>query len=328
MRNRRQANAPMIADVETLETRSLLSAASVAGLWMPRAEIMAKPTSGAAWDAMLSASKGDQSLSIKNQNDNADVNILAKAIVSVRLGDESGQQAVRNSIMAAIGTEDGGRTLALARNLPALISAASIVVLTPEQDARFSSWLSAVRTKTLSGKTLISTHEKRPNNWGTHAGAARMAIDLYIGDTADLARAVAVFKGWLGEAPYSGFKFGSLAFQADKSNPRAVNPDGSLPDELRRGKSAGWSYSWEALQGATVQAELLFRAGYSDVYSWGNSAIRRANQFLVDRGHAASGDDRWQAFIVDARYGTHFASTASGGWYGKNMGWTAWTHKG
>ena len=32
--------------------------------------------------------------------------------------------------------------------------------------------------------TLVSTHENRPNNWGTHAGAARAAVARYLGDSA------------------------------------------------------------------------------------------------------------------------------------------------
>ena len=40
----------------------------------------------------------------------------------------------------------------------------------------FRPWLRTVLTEDLSGKTLVSTHEGRPNNWGTHAGAARAAV--------------------------------------------------------------------------------------------------------------------------------------------------------
>ena len=49
--------------------------------------------------------------------------------------------------------------------------------------------------------TLRGTHEQRPNNWGTHAGAARAAVALYLGDTAELSRTATVFRGWLGTAP-------------------------------------------------------------------------------------------------------------------------------
>ena len=120
--------------------------------------------------------------------------------------------------MAAIGTEKGGRTLALGRNLVSYVIAADLIDLKrydAGSDQQFRSWLAAVRKETLDGKTLISTHEVRPNNWGTHAGASRVAADRYLGDKADLARAAQVFKGWLGDrSAYAGFKYGELAWQA------------------------------------------------------------------------------------------------------------------
>jgi hypothetical protein len=108
-----------------------------------------------------------------------------------------------------------------------------------------------VRTETLDGKTLINTHEIRPNNWGTHAGASRVATDLYLGDKADLAKAAQVFKGWLGDrSAYAGFTYGDLAWQADPSKPVGINPkgatrnghliDGVLPDDQRRAGGFSW----------------------------------------------------------------------------------------
>ena len=45
-----------------------------------------------------------------------------------------------------------------------------------------------------------------PNNWGTHAGARRVAADLYLGDVTDLADAARVLQGCLGDrASYAGF---------------------------------------------------------------------------------------------------------------------------
>jgi hypothetical protein len=70
--------------------------------------------------------------------------------------------------------------------------------------------------------TLVSTHEDRPNNWGTHAGASRVAVAVYLGDSAELERAAQVFKGWLGDrASYAGFNYGDLSWQCDAANPSA-----------------------------------------------------------------------------------------------------------
>src|SRR6185295_2047989 len=99
----------------------------------------------------------------------------------------------------------------------------------------------------LDGQTLRSTHERRPNNWGTHAGAARVAIALYLGDDAELARAATVFHGWLGDrAAYAGFEYGDVTWQCDPSKPVGINAScvkdghdigGALPDDMRRGAS-------------------------------------------------------------------------------------------
>ena len=92
-------------------------------------------------------------------------------------------------------------------------------------------------------------------------------------------------------------------------------------------------YPWEALQGATVTAEILHRQGY-DAWSWSDQALRRAVQFLyeLDRrypgdGWWASGDDEWNVWLVNRAYGTRFPARDPAQ-PGKNMGWTDWTHAG
>jgi hypothetical protein len=249
--------------------------------------------------------------------------------------------------MSAIGTEAGGRTLALGRNLVSYVIAADLIDLksyNATNDQRFRAWLSAVRSANLDGKTLINTHEERPNNWGTHAGASRIAADMYLGDTADLNRAATVFKGWLGDrAAYAGFDYGDLSWQANPSAPVGVNPagavksghsiDGAFPDDMRRGCSFQWppchtGYAWGAMEGASVQARLLSRAGF-DSWNWSNKAMFRATQFLynLDRevgGWWAEGDDEWEVWILNKAYGTSFPA-AMPARAGKNMGWTDWT---
>ena len=237
--------------------------------------------------------------------------------------------------------KQGGRTLALGRNLVSYVIAADLIDLRSyngAKDQRFRAWLSAVRTASLDGKTLISTHEERPNNWGTHAGASRIAADMYLGDTGDLARAAAVFKGWLGDrAAYAGFAYGDLAWQSDPRNPVGINPkgatlngqnvDGVLSDDQRRAGGFTWppqkeNYVWEALQGALVQAHLLKRAGY-DVWNWSDRALLRAVQWEYNVAKfPAEGDDTWQIWIVNRAYGTSFPASSAG--TGKNMAYTDW----
>ena len=245
--------------------------------------------------------------------------------------------------MAAIGTEEGGRTLALGRNLVSYVIAADLIDLKSYdagKDQQFRSWLAVARTEMLDGKTLISTHDVRPNNWGTHAGASRIAADLYLGDKADLAKAAQVFKGWLGDrSAYAGFTYGLLDWQADPSKPVGINPkgatkngrniDGVLPDDQRRAGGFSWpaakeNYVWEALQGAVVQAELLSHAGY-DVYNWSDKALWRAVNWEYNvNGFAAQGDDTFEIHIINHAYGSSFPVGAAN--TGKNMDFTDWLY--
>ncbi|HEY3523819.1 MAG TPA: alginate lyase family protein, partial [Candidatus Limnocylindrales bacterium] len=313
---------------------------------MSRSAIQRLPTSGAAWSqvkdwADASAGKPD----IADQDDDTELHTLARALVWARTGTESYRTGAIALIKAAIGTEVGGRSLALARNLPAYVIAADIVGLStvaPDFDAnQFRPWLRKLLTERMSdGDDLVTIDERRPNNWGTHAGAARVAIAAYLGDSNEIARAAAVFRGWLGDrSAYAGFSWGDLSWQCDSSKPVGINPagcsksgtnvDGVLPDDMRRGGtfphvgSDGTGYSWEALQGALLEAELLSVAGY-DTWHWSNDALARAVRFLYRQVDApAEGDDEWEPWIVDAEYGTSYHASAPAG-VGKNFGFTDW----
>lgn len=312
----------------------LMSAAQLAGL----------PMSGPAWTALKARADASASApNLSNQDDNTDITVLAKGLVYARTGTAVYRTSALAAIKAAVGTEVGGRTLALGRNLSGYVIAADLISLRTldpayDQDV-FRPWLRSLLTKPLDGRTLRSTHEDRPNNWGTHAGAARAAVAAYLGDATELARVATVFRGWLGDrSAYAGFKYGDLAWQCDPAKPVGINPtgctrdgialDGSLPEELRRGGGLMWpptqtDYAWEGLQGAMLQAEILARHGY-DTWSWSNRAMLRAVRFLYDRaGWPAVGDDQWQPWLVDARYGTSYRGSAPAR-TGKNFGYTDW----
>jgi hypothetical protein len=318
------------------------------GMWISQAELAQLPMAGPAWQRLKATADGSLgTANIADQNSDHDVNTLAVALVYARTGNAAYRAKAANAILAAIGTERGGRTLALGRNLPGYVIAADLIDLRSydaARDQQFRSWLSTVRRESMDGGTLISTHEQRPNNWGTHAGGARIAADIYLGDTADLARAAQVFKGWLGDrSAYSKFKFGDVSWQVNTSAPVGINPagatksgysiDGALPDDMRRGCSFKWlpcytNYPWGALEGATVQAQLLSRAGY-DAWHWQSNAMLRALQFLNNLNRLASGwwatsDDQSTVWIVNRAYGANFPA-AMPAHTGKTIGWTDWT---
>jgi hypothetical protein len=288
---------------------------------------------------------------VGDQDGMSDVYLLARALVYARTGDPARRESILGTIEDAIGADvQPGKTgiLAIARNLPGYVMAADLINLPadPAVDRRFRQWLEMMRSTTFSGDggshTLVSCHETRPNNFGAHCGAARVAVALYLGDEDDLARAANVFHGWLGNREaYAGFDYGRLTWQADEEAPVGINPsgatieghdvDGALPEEMRRAGPFRWppsrtQYAWEALQGAVVQAELLARAGYP-AWQWEEQALYRAVAFLHRIEWEARGDDEWQTWLVNAAYGSDFPARSPAR-PGKNMGWTDWTHAG
>ncbi len=321
------------------------------GIWVSQDELARLPTSGPAWERIKAAA--DQAATTPTLGDqDSDVNtiVLAKALVYAR----TGAQKYQDDVVAALdiithnNTEDGGRTLSVGRKLAAYVIAADLISLSnanPSLDVDFRAKLRELLSKPFEAETgkkdLRNTHELRPNNWGTHAGASRIAVAVYLGDKDELARAAAVFHGYLGDrTAYTGFSFGDdLSWQADPANPVGVNPagatkdghsiDGVIPDDMRRGGSFQWSpqltgYPWEGLQGAVVQAELLERAGYP-AWSWENNALLRAVQFLYSIGWTPEADDRWIPCLINHAYPANLPLDLEAT-PGKNMGWTCWTH--
>ncbi|OGC06202.1 hypothetical protein A2V82_09480 [candidate division KSB1 bacterium RBG_16_48_16] len=312
-------------------------------IWISSQELQNLPVTGAAWDKLKSeADKPSGIPNLSDQNDSANVRTMAKALVYARLGEESYRNAVISSCMQAIDSEIGGRTLALGRNLAAYVIAADLVDLPEPEDSQFREWLRRTLTEELDGRTLQSTHAERPNNWGTHCGASRIAVALYLDDTTEVNQAAAIFKGFLGDiSSHSDFMFDDdLSWHADSLNPVPINPLGAmkdgrmiggvLPDEQRRAGPFSWppaqeNYCYEGLQGVLAQAVMLSRAGY-DVWNWQDRAMLRAFTWLHEEADfPAEGDDTWQPHIINYYYGTNFPAPVPSR-AGKNVGWTCWTH--
>lgn len=313
------------------------------GVWISRGEIRELPVTGPAWESLKAAADRPAGTPrLRDQNDQVDVLVLARALVYSRTGEARYREEVIRLCREAVGTEEGGSCLALGRNLAAYVVAADLVRLPPEQDLAFRRWLRKKLTAIHERRSLRSTHESRPNNWGTHAGGSRAVIARYLGDARELQRVAVVFKGWLGDrAAYSGFKFGDLSWQQDPARPVGINPagasrdghsiDGVLPDDQRRGGRFQWpppreNYVYEALQGALLQAVVLHRAGY-DVWSWEDKALLRAFRWLNEEADfPAEGDDTWQPHVVNHFYGSDFPAPVPAR-PGKNVGWADWTFR-
>jgi Alginate lyase len=324
------------------------------GIWISRAELGQLPTTGPAWSRL--SQRADEDLGeadIADQDTEHDVTTFAAALVSARTGSGRLREKAATGIMDAIGTEEGGRTLALSRGLMPYVLAADLIDLRgfdADKDRVFRRWLRRVRTERLEPRarpTLVATHEFAANNWGTHAGASRIAADVYLGDEKDLRRAAAVFKDYTGDRDaYAGFNFGEdQSWQADPKRPVPIvaegaredgqRLDGALPDDMRRGcerrpDPCPTRYPWEAMQGIVAQANLLTRQGY-DAWEWGDQAVRRAAEFLFDLNErsphedwAAPAGNEWIPWLLNARYGTDFEAKLPAQ-PGKAVGFTDWT---
>lgn len=318
-----------------------------AGLWLSTAEVKTLPAAGAAWSAVQSAASSTCIPDLANQDSDCNVTVLAQALAFAKTDSEVYRTRVVAAIRSIVTTqsENGGRTLALGRELGAYVAAADLISLSsydPGLHVQFVARLRELRNKTLDGMTLVVCHERRANNWGTHCGATRAAIDVYIGDSTDLERTAFVFRGWLGDpTAYQGFSFGDLGWQCEEGKPVGVNLTGctkegfdiggALPDDMRRGgpfqmpNPSPTGYACGGLSGAIAQAEILNRAGY-DTYNWVNKAPLRSLQFIQRINWQCVSDDAWLVSVINRRYGTNYP--VSGVSPGKGFGWTQWTHQG
>jgi hypothetical protein len=337
--------------------------ASSDGILMPRSELATLPTSGTAWSALKAVA--DASLGTPNlcdQDSKHHLRTLAAALVYARTGVASYGTKARAGVMAALPTLVVGchnATLSLGRQLAAYVFAADYSDLSGTADATFRSWLSAIRTKVVGGHSVWTsirrTHELAPGNWGAHAGSARIAADLYLGDTADLAAAARVTRGFLGDrSAYASFTDNldaadlswSCSGSATTYTPEngacsrsGINLDGGFATDISRGGTLRWPpadpgipYQLESLQGMGLQVELLYRHGYPDAWTWSNSALKRAAAMVTRSG--AAGGTGWNAttasrqmpWLLNRRYGTSIPTRASG--MGRSIGFTDWLYGG
>jgi len=338
------------------------------GIWISQEEINTLPTSGQAWsDLQSAANESLGSSALWNQDSKHPQRVLAAALVAAKQGSSAtcGGQNCRAKAAAGIAdimndtfsTGGGdGRVLALGRNLAAYVIAAEIMNLQSYDaslDSQFRSFLQNVKSRTdHSGAcaSLIECHGKRPNNWGTMAGASRIAADIYLGDQADLNSAINVYKGFIGDtSAYNSFSFDSAASQYACSPQTPMNPpnctisppgcgngitydfSGAVIDDVRRELSGSptcppdTNYAWGGYSGVLAQAEMLHRAGH-DSYGWQSEAIKRGMAFLENvMPGSISGATEWVPWVVNHHYGTSFNAPNSLGW-GRLVHFTNWTH--
>ena len=202
-------------------------------LWISEDLLRNLPTSGPAWERLVHGAGTPHTFpSIAEKDNKVGILTLAKALVHARTGKEEMRDAVISTCMMARGSEIGGTTLLLGKHLLAYVLAANLVTLPRDKDVVFRIWLEKCLVQEFpDGKTLRSTHEVRPNNWGTFAGASRLATAMYLKNTAEVRRCAEVFKGWLGDRKiYDGFVFKDRSWQSSPMAPVGINPVGAVKD--------------------------------------------------------------------------------------------------
>lgn len=324
------------------------------GIWISKTRLNSLPMSGPGWEVLVKeAGENIGNPDLSDQNNNANVIAMAKALVAARTGNSLYTTQVQTALQQIVSMgKYEGRALALGRELGAFVLAADLInlkTINPALDGQFRTKIrELLTTPTTSGpKSLKDCHEMRPNNWGTMCGGTRIAIAAYLGDRVELERAANVFRGWVGETNYyNGFKFGDLSWQCDEKHPVGINPRGCVkyghniggapPDDARRagkltpGTMPKSGYVWGALEGAIVQAIILQQMGYN-AFSWGDQAICRLpvfNTYELKLTARESGDDVWSIAATDYYCGTSlWDKKDTSGAHGKIAGWTMWTHQ-
>lgn len=355
----------------TAPTSTLASVSSITAngeMLIAKSELMDLPTSGAAWDNLHETAYGRWGRpNLKNQDNKHAINTLAGALVYARTGDPALQSKVRDAILAAKQTLDdpydwrsSNGVLAAGRQLGAYVISADLIDLKNydgSTDEEFRSWLASIRTKNIGThgrwKSITYTCENAAANWGTFACASRIAVSIYLGDTADVNRAASILRAFLGErnayppdAPGQGLYFEHIddfdpLWACDPPNWTGINPaceksginlDGALVEDATRGggccllRGDGIMYSWEALQGLYVSAELLYRTGqYDNPYGWSNQSLKRALDFMQRSGWDVTRPATYVPWLANARYGTSYPLSPTVD--GRIMSWGDWLYQ-
>lgn len=338
------------------------TSASAAGgyILMPRSELLARPVSGAAWANLKSVADGNLgSADACDINSDHHLRTLAAALVFARTGNAAYGTKARAGVMAGMASQKDGcsqAVLSLGRQLTAYVLAADFAGLSGADETQFRSWLSAIRTKNIGGHStrtaITKTHLISVNNWGAYAGASRIAADLYLGDTADLAAASKVTRGFLGErAAYAGWDANLEANDVSWSctgsagftpvNPpctkNGINLDGGIAADISRGGSLTWppqktgvQYQLDSIQGLGLQVELLYQNGYPAAWGWSSSALKRMAAMVTRSDNAggtgwnATNTSRQMPWLLNERYGTSIPTASSG--MGRGIGFTDWLY--
>ncbi len=254
-------------------------------------------------------------------------------------------------LRAAIGTEAGGRWLAVGRNLGAYVIAADVLGVTPDTD--IGKWLAQFLTRTLKHNNQDKQITFQQSAWssGSNASAqegfAFSALAAYLGRRDLLDWSWTAYRRYVGDrtSPHR-VSSNSAAWQEIPTDPVGIQDlgsvksgcrlDGAISNDMSRGGSnvctPGWTqYPWVGLDGSVPAALVLARQGYQ-AWEQTDNAIRRAFEYLLyvkaKTGNAAWFDGKRakpSIFLANRAYGTSFPLVLPVG-EGRTVGYTDWTH--
>ncbi len=320
-----------------------------AGVWIGIGELQQRPTSGAAWNSILDAANNAGSRAdVSDQDSNHDQYTLAAAIVAARTG-QNRDRAVA-ALESAIGTEQGGRWLAVGRNLTGYIIAADLLGI---RSGPVYDWLASFRTMRLEPNNSGQPITFRQSAWesGSNAsaqeGAASAALAVYLGDAEMLGWSWNAFRRYVGDrsSPHR-ITSNSDAWQQVPTDPVGIQNagatksgcsiDGAISNDMSRGGNdvcdpEYTQYPWVGLEGAVPAAMILSRAGYP-AFDVQNQALRRAAAYLMGLRNR-TGESEWYdasrapeiKHLLNRVYGLGYpVAYPVGG--GRTVGFTDFTH--
>ena len=312
---------------------------------MSRSELLSLPMSGTAWNRMKADADANWGpVDLSDQDNRTGVYVLAAALVYARTSDPA-YRAKAITALEKVPSSPTGRVLSMGRQLAGYVLAADLVNY---RSSAFVSWVADVRTRYLGNHgrwvNVTQTAEDTANNWGTWAAVSRVAASIYVGDQADVDRAALLFRRWLGDtsvnhefARTADFDEGWVCWETGNRwspvNPAHCGPakDGAFIEDISRGPAfpdasgSGVSYSIEVMQAAVLEAILLQRAGYGNLWAAEDHALRRAADFL-DRAGGWPGRytvEHHVAYVLNHVYGTNYPTASSSG-RGRSLGYTDW----
>ena len=333
-----------------------VSPATAAGrdyLLLSRDRLLSLPTSGDPWRFVVRVANSDWSRpELDDQDNKANVQALAAALVYARTGDGAMRAKARHAIEAVIPTYDLSLDAGLgpARQIAGWVLTADLIDLDGSLDGAFRDLLRRALTRPIGthvrwGGSLRACHEDSDNNWGAWCGASRIAAARYLGDAAELVQAERVHRGFLGDRDaWSGFRGqgasnGVLStairtWSCDASpsgyvptNPECGDRTGAFPaDAARSGayQQLDAAYQSETTAGIVLGTELLHQAGYTRVWTT-RSALARVAWFDYKHGAWNLGSVQYHwPWLINKRLGTNYPTVPAG--YGRSLGYTDWLY--